>query len=138
AMVKRYGGVPLLTTVPQLNSPESLLYPKRNTEQELWDFVLSETKEIADILPSVQNEYGRATKWAALSLHSRAALYAGSVAKYGTLNENGLTGLPSGFASTYFQMAYDAADKIIHEGPFDLYKADIRGNDVDARVQNFK
>lgn len=138
AMVKRYGGVPLLTTVPQLDSPESLLYPERNTEQELWDFILKETKEIAEILPSVQDEYGRATSWSALSLHSRAALYAGSIAKYGTLHANKLTGLPAGLSSAYFQMAYDASDKIIKEGPFSLYKADIQGSNVDARVQNFK
>ena len=30
AMVKRYGGVPLLTEVPQLDSDEDLLYPKRS------------------------------------------------------------------------------------------------------------
>ncbi len=138
AMVKRYGGVPLLTVVPQLDSPESLLYPERKTEQELWDFVLQETKEIAEILPPVQDEYGRATRWAALALHCRAALFAGSIAKYGELNENKLTGLPSNLASGYFQQAYDAADEIIKQGPFSLYKADIQGNDLEARVQNFK
>jgi len=138
AMVKRYGGVPLLTVVPQLDSPESLLYPERNTEQELWDFVLQETQEIAEILPSVQDEYGRATRWAALALHCRAALFAGSIAKYGELNEDKLTGLPSNLAPTYFQKAYDAADEIIKQGPFSLYKADIQGNDLNARIQNFK
>ncbi len=137
AMVKRYGGVPLLTVVPQLDSPESLLYPERNTEQELWDFVLQETKEIAEILPPIQDEYGRATRWAALALHCRAALFAGSIAKYGELNENKLTGLPSNLAPIYFQQAYDVADEII-KGPFSLYKADIKGNDLEARVQNFK
>lgn len=138
AMVKRYGGVPLLTQVPELNSPDSLLFPARKTEQQLWDFVLNETREIAAVLPSVQDDYGRATRWAALSLHNRAALYAGSVAKYGELSPNRLTGLPADLADNYFKMAYDAANEIITQGPFDLYQADIQGNDPKSRVQNFK
>jgi len=138
AMVKRYGGVPLLTQVPELDSPDSLLYPPRKTEQQLWDFVLTETREIASVLPSVQEEYGRATKWAALSLHNRAALYAGSIARYGELSANRLTGLPGELADGYFKMAYDAANEIITQGPFDLYQADIKGNDLPSRVQNFK
>lgn len=138
AMVKRYGGVPLIVEAPQLDSPEEVLYPKRNTEKEIWDFVLSETKEIAALLPSVQDEYGRATRWAALSLHSRAALTAGSIAKYGEMSENGLTGLSSNLAEEYFTMAYDASAEIINEGDFELYTDDVQGNDLEARVQNFK
>ncbi len=138
AMVKRYGGVPLLTVAPQLNSPDSLLYPARKTEKEVWDFILKETEEIAEILPSVQDEYGRATRWAALSLHSRAALYAGSIAKYGELAQNKLTGIPHEYAEQYFQDAYNTSAEIINSGLFDLYKADIRGDDVNSRVQNFK
>lgn len=138
AMVKPYGGVPLLTAAPHLDSPNEILYPKRNTEQEIWDFVLKETKEIAEILPSVQDEYGRATKWAALSLHSRVAMFAGSTAKYGALSADKLTGLPPALADYYFDMSFKASEKIINEGPFDLYKADITGNDVNSRIQNFK
>ncbi len=138
AMVKRYGGVPLLTVVPQLDSSSEILYPSRSTEQELWDFILLETEEISKILPSVQDEYGRVTSWAALSLHSRAALYAGSVAKYGVLSEDKLTGIPSGLAQEYFTKAYTATHKIINKGPFDLYQADIVPDDPESRIQNFK
>ncbi|SHF74983.1 Starch-binding associating with outer membrane [Mariniphaga anaerophila] len=138
AMVKRYGGVPLLTVVPQLDSPKELLYPARNTEQEIWDFVLNETGEIAKILPDVQDEYGRATSWAALSLYSRAALYAGSVAKYGELSGNKLTGIPADLANDYYTKAYTAAAKIQNEGPFDLYQEDIDNSDIHSRIQNYK
>lgn len=138
AMVKRYGGVPLLTVVPMPDSPREILYPKRNTEQELWDFIMRETREIAAVLPSVQEEYGRATCWAAQALRSRAGLYAGCVAKYGELNPNKLTGLPAELADSYFQEAFDATDSIIKYGPFDLYKADIVPDDMDSHVKNFK
>lgn len=138
AMVKRYGGVPLLTLAPQLDSPKELLFPERNTEKELWDFVLNETTEIAEILPSIQDDYGRATKWAALSLKGRAALFAGSIAKYGELSTNKLTGIPKEMAKYYFQEAYSATEKIMRQGPFDLYQEDIQGDDTESRVQNFK
>lgn len=138
AMVKRYGGVPLLTEVPRLDSPNELLYPSRNTEQAVWDFILKETEEISNILPKVQDEYGRATSWAALSLYSRAALYAGSIAKYGELAENKLTGIPQEFAQDYFTKAFNVSAKIIEEGPFDLYKADITEGNIDSRIENFK
>lgn len=138
AMVKRYGGVPLLTKAPQLDSDEELLYPVRATEQALWDFILEELQQISTILPPVADQYGRATSWAALALRSRAALYAGSIAKYGELSENGLTGLPKDMANYYFNESYKSSFEIIDKGPFDLYKEDIKSGDMDSYVQNFK
>jgi len=131
SMVKRYGGVPLLTVVPQMNSPEEILYPKRNTEKEIYDFVISETSEIADILDKT-TEYGRATKWAAIALQCRAALYAGSIAKYGTVQEDGLLGIPSGAATEYYTIAYNAATAIKTSGKFALYNEDA------DKIENFK
>jgi hypothetical protein len=133
AMVKRYGGVPLLTVVPYPDSPSELLYPKRNSEKELWDFIIRETAEIASILPDISaTDYGRANKWAALALNCRAALYAGSIAQYGTVQLDGLLGVPAGEADGYYQTAYNSAKKIMDEGPFALYRADA------DKVINFK
>lgn len=131
AMVKRYGGVPLLTEVPQLDSEEDLLYPKRSSEKAVYDFILDETEEIAEILPSAQ-ETGRASKWAALALHSRVALFAGSIVKYGEVQLDGLLGIPQSEASVYFQKCYDASRRIIKESPHHLYNQDA------DKVQNFK
>lgn len=133
AMVKRYGGVPLLTTVPNVDSPEEILYPKRNTEKELYDFIIKETQEISDLLPEPgETDYGRAHKYAALALNCRAALYAGSVAQFGTVQMSGLLGIPQNEANIYYEIAYNSAKKIMDESPFALY-------DVNAdKVQNFK
>lgn len=131
AMVKRYGGVPLITKVTELDDPEDVLYPPRNTEKEVWDFVISEALAAAEDLPE-NGEPGRTNKWAAYALASRAALYAGSVAKYGTVQLDGLCGIPASEAEGYFKQAYDASDKIIKEGGFKLY----RGNA--DKVQNLK
>lgn len=131
AMAKRYGGVPLITEVQGLNADSTILFPKRNTEKEIFDFILQETDEISKILPSV-TDAGRASRWAALALRSRAALYAGSVAQFGTQQLNGLLGFPGGSETHYYQICYDASKEIINEGPFQLYNAHA------DKVQNFK
>ncbi len=131
SMVKRYGGVPLITKVQQLGDSEDILYPKRNSEKEIYDFVIAETDAIAEDLAKT-TEYGRANKWASLALKCRTALYAASVANFGSEQLNGLLGIPQSEANNYYQKAYDAANKIITTGPYQLYNQDA------DKVQNFK
>jgi hypothetical protein len=131
SMVKRYGGVPLITKVQQLDDSEDILYPSRNSEKEIFDFVISETDAIAETLAQT-TEYGRANKWASLALQCRTALYAASIAKFGEVQLNGLLGIPNGEANNYYQKAYDAANTIITTGPFELYDKNA------DKVQNFK
>jgi len=131
SMVKRYGGVPLITKVQQLIDSQDVLYPKRNSEKEVYDFVITETEAIAEDLAQTTDN-GRANKWAALALKSRAALYAASSAKFGTEQLNGLLGISKSETNNYYQKAYDAANTIITTGPFQLYNEDA------DKVQNFK
>ena len=86
AMVRRYGGVPIVT-VPLDDKYDGDknegLYIPRSTEKETWDFVISELDKAAELLPEDRGAGNyRATKWAALGLQSRVALYAASVSKY--------------------------------------------------------
>ena len=60
-IVKRYGGVPLITKEQQLDDPEEELYPARNKEAEIYDFIISELDAINEDL--VGSDSGRATKW---------------------------------------------------------------------------
>ncbi|MVZ65351.1 RagB/SusD family nutrient uptake outer membrane protein [Sphingobacterium sp. DK4209] len=120
SMVRRYGGVPLITKVQQISDPQEELYPKRNTEKELYDFVIKEMNEASLDLPAV-NQQGRASKYAALSLLSRAALYAGSIAEFGQIQLNGLLGIPANEANAYYTKSYEASQKIIQEGVHKLY-----------------
>lgn len=115
-LAKRYGGVPIITKVQQINASHDELFVGRNTEKEVYDFIYSELYEINSDLPDVrnENEYGRATKYAALALNSRAMLYAASIAKYGKMQLGGIVGFPNVEALGYFQKAYDAAQQIIH------------------------
>lgn len=122
-LVKRYGGVPLITKSQQLNDPEQELYPTRNKEVEVYDFILSELDAIAPDLPdkASNTDIGRATKYAVLALKSRVAMYAGSIARWGTVSLDGLVGIPQNKASQYWQGSYDASKAIITSNLFALY-----------------
>lgn len=134
AMVKRYGGVPLITKVQQLDDPIESLYPARDSEQTIYDFIISEMDEISNDLPdkNPQDQLGRVTKYTALALKCRAALYAGSVAQFGKIQLGGLLGFPAESASSYYQKSYDAANAIINSGEFALY------NDDADKIMNFR
>ncbi|MDR2916862.1 MAG: RagB/SusD family nutrient uptake outer membrane protein [Tannerella sp.] len=131
AMVRRYGGVPLVTKVAKLDDPYEILYPKRDSEKAIYDFIISEMDDIAEVL-SETVDYGRPTKEAVLAMKSRVALYAGSIAQFGTVQLDGLLGFPSGEAHSYYRKAYDAANEIIKGGKHYLY--DVNPD----KVQNFK
>ncbi|MFV0267700.1 MAG: RagB/SusD family nutrient uptake outer membrane protein, partial [Draconibacterium sp.] len=120
-MVKRYGGVPLITKVLPITATEEELFVPRNSEKEIYDFIGTEMDEIAELLPSVADQYGRVTKWAALSLKSRAMLYAASVARFGTQQLNGLLGFPAGEAQGYYTKSLAASKEILDDSPHSLY-----------------
>jgi starch-binding outer membrane protein, SusD/RagB family len=72
-----FGGVPLITKEFRLDDDFMV---KRNTYEEVLDFVVRELDEAAAILPlsHVATQTGRVTKGAALAIKSRALLYAAS------------------------------------------------------------
>jgi len=120
-MVKRYGGVPLLTDVQEFTGSnlEQLKVP-RNTEQEIYDFIAKEL-DAAALLLNETSDVGRANKYVVYALKSRAMMYAASEAEYGNVQLNGLTGIPATNAVGYWQAAYDAANLIITSGKYSLY-----------------
>ena len=120
-IVKRYGGVPLITQVSQLDDSEDILYPARNKEAEIYDFIISELDAIKNDL--IGSQPGRATKWAAEALKSRAAMYAASIATWGNVELDGIVGIPASSANKYWQASYDASKEIIENGGFSLYNA---------------
>jgi hypothetical protein len=126
-LAKRYGGVPIVTVAQDPSAPISELQVHRNKEEEVWDFIKAELDLGYQMMPET-NELGRANKYVAAALESRAMLYAGSIAKYGSANfvdgparSQGYVGIPASKANTYFQAAYDAAKLL--EGRYSLYTA---------------
>lgn len=123
-MVKRYGGVPLITDVQTLDQPLEELAVKRNKEAEVYDFILSEIDALTpDLLPPGQGDLGRPSQAAALALKSRAAMYAASIAQWGTVQLDGVVGIPADRARAYWQASYDASKAIMDGGKFALYNA---------------
>lgn len=120
AMVKRYGGVPIITKAQTMEDSQEELYPKRNKEVEVYDFIIKEMDEIIPLMNNRENG-GYPSKWAAVALKSRAALYAASIATWGTVEINGLVGIPKTDATRFWQTCYDASADIIKNGGFALY-----------------
>ncbi|MDR2968251.1 MAG: RagB/SusD family nutrient uptake outer membrane protein [Tannerellaceae bacterium] len=138
ALVKRFGGVPLIT-VPQEYTGDNIaeLQVPRNTEKEIYEFIRTELDAITGEggLPdswNAANQY-RATKWAALALKSRAMLYAASIAKYSTVQINGLVGIPEADANFYWTEAMSAAATVIDSEKYTLYR---ENDDKAANFQN--
>ena len=124
-MAKRYGGVPIILEAQDPNStPDEEYFPIRNSEKEVYDQIIADVQMAFDLLPDRWNGLkGRANKWAAKALESRAALYAGSIAKYGTEQLGGLLGIASASANDYFQISLDASNAIINNSGYTLFNS---------------
>lgn len=136
-LVKRMGGVPLLTEplTYDYSGDVTPLRKPRAKESEVYDFVISELEAIKAILPKTPGEKSRATYGLALATKARAALYAGSIAKYGATTPtvslpNGEIGIPANKAAGYYQTALAAAQELIGSGQYALYQknADLSTN----------
>jgi hypothetical protein len=126
-MAKRYGGVPLIKEVQKYDGTNfEDLKVARSTEEETWNFIAEDCDRAIAGLPetNVANERLRATKWAAYALKSRAMLYAGSISRYGSVQINGLVGIPAARADVYFDLSLKASEAIIASGRFKLYNQD--------------
>ncbi|MFT4153677.1 RagB/SusD family nutrient uptake outer membrane protein [Parafilimonas sp.] len=141
-MVKRMGGVPLITSSVEYDAAkgvEAVQFP-RAKESDIYDFVISEAEAIKDDLPADVSVKSRASKGAALAMESRAALYAGSIAKYGASTptvslSGGEVGIAADKANDYYTIALRAASEIINgeAGAYSLYN---KGGDLSTNFAN--
>jgi hypothetical protein len=140
ALVKRYGGVPIVEKV--LSYPEQSLEElntPRASEEAVYDLVASDLDfAIANMAES--SVAGRANKYVAAAYKSRAMLFAGSIAKYNQVSlfdsdKNRICGIPAAKANTYFKASYDAS--MMLEGKYSLYKKAWAADDKEAQYQNF-
>lgn len=144
ALVKRYGGVPIIDYYQTYTSDIESLKVPRSTEKDTWDFVMSECDEAIKYLPDARSgsDARRATKWMAYALKSRAALHAASVAKYwnkkplaGQAVSEGLVGMDASLANPYYKMCIEASKAIMESGMFALYKPNP--SSVDEAIKNY-
>lgn len=148
-MVRSLGGVPIITEpldeyYDGAGNEQLFQFATRATEKETWDFVISECEAAAaDLAETAPSEF-RATKYAALGLEVRAALYAASVSKYwdaqGAIESKykavaaKKTYMEKGYASEYYNKCISAAEAIINSGKFSLYGANPAN--VEEAVKN--
>lgn len=127
--VKRMGGVPLITEpmTYDFSGDPTYLQHARAKESEVYDFVIAEMDTIKTMLPDDPATQSRATKGVALAMQARAALYAGSIAKYGVntpavFTAGGEVGIPADKAEGYYTKALAAAQELINGGKYSLYQ----------------
>lgn len=131
-MVKRYGGVPIITKVQNEDDPQEELFPFRNTEKEVYDFIDSELTDVAALLSEERTgANGRIDRYTALALQSRAMLYAASIAEFGEVQLDGVVGIPAAEAQSYYQKSYNASKAIMDSELFSLY------NESTDKVENY-
>ncbi|MDB5022218.1 MAG: RagB/SusD domain protein, partial [Pedobacter sp.] len=127
-MVKRMGGVPLITTqmIYDFGGDPTYLQTPRAKEAEVYDFIGTELDAIKEDIGNA-GSVSRANKYTCMALKSRAMLYAGSIAKYNALltpnivTPGGEVGIPADRAAEYFQKSLDASKEVL-AGPYSLYK----------------
>ena len=145
-MVKRYGGVPLITSTLEYDNKGDATYLQspRAKESDVYDFIISEAEAIKnDFVDPTGAQIGsgtksRATKGAALAMEARAALYAGSIAKYGATTPavslaGGEVGIDKSKATDYYTKALSAAKELIDGGSYGLYN---NGGDLSDNFAN--
>lgn len=109
--MKFYGGVPIVTSVLDVNSPE--LYGKRNSRYEVVDLILSDLKDAIAGLPLEQNipatDKGKLSKQAAQAFKARVLLYEATWRKYnGTSTDfEGSAGPASDQVNAFWKSAYN-------------------------------
>jgi hypothetical protein len=129
ALVKRYGGVPIITSIADVSDKEALNVP-RSTEKATWEFTIACCDSAAKYLGDGDGKRRRATKWAALALKSRVALHAASIAKYWNeailsgpaVDEKLVGGMSQEDALFFYKQCISASTQIMESGKFSLYK----------------
>ena len=144
-MARSLGGMPLIgDNVFEYTSgmDVSTLQVPRSSEAGIYDYVISECEDVARNFlgeePSVNG--ARAVKWTALALKARAALYAGSIARYNARmatplqTPQGSVGIPAEKDTYYYDIALKAAQEIIASHKYELYElnSDKRRNFYEA------
>lgn len=130
-LLKNFGGVPIVTTVLDVNSPE--LFGARNSRYEVVKQILADLDEAIAKLPTDQSlpaaDKGRISKWAAEAVKAQVLLYEGTWEKYngtttdgdGTSSGAGTKGYDASNASKYLTEAASLALDVMNNGGFALW-----------------
>lgn len=135
-LTSTYGGVPIITEAYGLDDE---FKAARNSYAECVDFMVTECDQAAALLPDVQtgNNFGRATRGAALALKARILLYAASdlynTDVFPSYPNPELIGYTDGNRTARWQAAKDAAKAVIDLNQYTLFRAEPAPSDSVAQ-----
>ncbi|NLR57424.1 RagB/SusD family nutrient uptake outer membrane protein [Chitinophaga polysaccharea] len=130
-LLKTYGGVPLVTTVLGVESPE--LYNKRSSRYQVVAQVLADLDLAIAGLPTEQNigavDKGRISKWAAMAFKAQVELYEATWERYvgqstdgdGSSSGAGTTGYDPANGSKYLKDAVNLCEQVMDNGGYELW-----------------
>lgn len=116
-LVQIWGNAILLTTPLDLDSEQ--LYGPRDDRGVVIDQIILDLQEAARLLPETASEAGRLTKYAALSMLSRVALYEGTWQKFHTGGRETTTNTAR--STELLTIAKNAATSVINSGKHQLF-----------------
>lgn len=130
-LLKRFGGVPLVLEVLDVDSPE--LFGKRNSRYEVVAQILADLDDAIAQLPIEQNiastDKGRVSKWAAKAMKAQVELYEATWEKYvgqktdgdGVSVGAGTVGYDAGNVNRYLADAVAQCEDIMTNGGYELW-----------------
>lgn len=131
-LLKTYGGVPLVTTVLSIDSPEALFMP-RNSRYEVVGQILDDLDKAISRLPEEKNiaatDKGRISKGAAMAVKAQVELYEATWERYvgqeidgdGISTGAGTAGYDSGNVTKYLTDAVAMCKEIMDNGGYELW-----------------
>ncbi len=136
-LLKTFGGVPIVTTVLDTDSPE--LYGSRNSRYEVTDQILSDLNNAISRLPKKvgNEEYGRITSYAAEAFKARVLLYEATWRKYnGTSTDfDGSAGPAKDQVNDFLDECISLCDDVMTNGGYSLwnYNSNASMNNMSSR-----
>jgi len=121
-MLQKFGAVPLYTEAIAADDYTQLTLP-RNSRDEVIQFILADCDSAFNLMPNSKSMF-EVSKWAALALKSRAALFEASFRKYHAGDKfNGGSDVYNVTLpwENLMQVAADASRQLIDEGGYSLY-----------------
>lgn len=124
-LVQLYGNCTLLTQPLDIDAGE--LYGPRHDRGVVIDQIIADLKAAAGSLPETTSEAGRATKYAALSILSRVALYEGTWQKFHT--GGSATTTNTARSTELLTIARQAAADVMKDNKYRLFYNATLGNE---------
>lgn len=124
-LLKFFGGVPIVTKVLDVESPE--LYGERRSRYEVVDLILSDLQEAIDGLPTEQNiaaaDKGKISRQAAQAFKARVLLYEATWRKYnGTSTDfEGSAGPSSDQVNAFLEESIQLSQTVMNDPAYSLW-----------------